>query len=66
MDAVRDCRVNVDTELLGIACDETEAAHLRSHAAFVLAEIGQEGTKKRLVDVLETQADDNDEIKSWV
>ena len=66
MDAVRDCRVNVDTELLGIACDETEAAHLRSHAAFVLAEIGQEGTKKRLVDVLETQADDNDEIKGWV
>jgi hypothetical protein len=68
MEAVRDCRVNLDAELLAIASDGTEAAHLRSHAVSVLAEIGQEATRKKLVVVLETSldGDDNDEIKGWV
>jgi hypothetical protein len=65
MDVIRDSRINLDSELLEIASDTTEALHLRSHAAFVLAEVGQETTKANLQQLLDTANDENDEIKGW-
>lgn len=65
MDIVRDCRLDLDSELLAIVSDATEPSHLRGHAAFVLAQLGQDSTKETLCTLLDLPGDDNDEIKGW-